>query len=83
MCEREYTKLQRLGMNEREEDMKYIFSLDRYACLYLLRSAHGGGVARIKDSVQVDSLFIHPLPPTSTMPLTSLWVSAMQLDLCK
>lgn len=62
--------------------MKYIFSLGRYACLYLLRSAHRG-VARIKDSVQVDSLFIHPLPPTSTTPLTSLWVSAMQLDLHK
>lgn len=31
----------------------------------------GGGVARIKDSVEVDSLFIHPLPPTSTAPLTS------------
>lgn len=62
--------------------MKYIFSLDPYACLYLQRSAHRG-VAKIKDSVEVDSLFIHPLPPTFSTPLTSLWVPAMQLDLRK
>lgn len=44
--------------------------MDRYACLYLLRSAQWG-VARIKDSVEVDSSLIHPLPPTSTTPPTS------------
>lgn len=41
--ERENAKLQRLGMNERGEDMKRVFSSDLYACLYLLRSAHWGG----------------------------------------
>ena len=29
----------------------------------------GGGDEGIKDSVQADSLFIHPLPPTTTTPL--------------
>lgn len=50
--------------------MECIFSSDRYACIYLLRSARWG-VPGIKDSVQVESLFIHPLPPTSPAPLTS------------
>lgn len=41
-CERENTKLRRLSVNERGEDMKCIFSSDLHACLYLLRSAHVG-----------------------------------------
>ena len=68
--ERENAKLQRLGMNERGDDVKPVFSWDLCASLYLLRSAGGGGGDEgIKDSVQADSLFIHPLPPTTTTPL--------------
>jgi len=55
-----HTQLQSLSVS----DTECIFSLGRDACLHLPRSAHWGA-AGIKDSVQVDVLFIHPLPPPS------------------